>query len=175
MAYLRKTLGSADASYVRSLMALMETQSKATLIRWCVCYTRANILPIYEQAYPCDGRPRQSLDAAEAWLAGAIRFPMARKLILQAHAAAREASDHPAAQAAARAAAQAASSIHVPSHALGLAFYGAAAVAYDQLGPGRPDAAYEEITALYLSDMEASLRRAAIPNEPNPARIVWHL
>lgn len=138
MAYLRKTLGSADASYVRSLMALMETQSKATLIRWCVCYARANILPIYEQAYPCDGRPRQSLDAAEAWLAGAIRFPMARKLILQAHAAAREASDHPAAQAAARA------------------------------------AAYEEITALYLSDMEASLRRAAIPNEPNPARIVWH-
>lgn len=95
MAYLRKTLGSADASYVRSLMALMETQSKATLIRWCVCYARANILPIYEQAYPCDGRPRQSLDAAEAWLAGAIRFPMARKLILQAHAAAREASDHP--------------------------------------------------------------------------------
>ena len=174
MAYLRKTLGRPDAPYVQSLMALMQTQSKATLIRWCVAYARENVLPIYERAYSADGRPRQALDAAEAWLRGTLQFPLARKLILQAHAAAREAANHPAAQAAARAAAQAASSIHVPSHALGLAFYGAAAVAYDRLGLGEPAAAYEGIAAAYVSDMEAALRKAAVPNEPNPARIVWH-
>ena len=159
MAYLRKTLGRPDAPYVQSLMALMQTQSKATLIRWCVAYARENVLPIYERAYPADGRPRQALDAAEAWLRDTLQFPLARKLILQA---------------AARAAAQAASSIHVPSHALGLAFYGAAAVAYDRLGLGEPAAAYEGIAAAYVSDMEAALRKAAVPNEPNPARIVWH-
>ena len=166
MAYLRKTLGRPDAPYVQSLMALMQTQSKATLIRWCVAYARENILPIYERAYSADGRPRQALDAAEAWLRGTLQFPLARKLILQAHAAAREAANHPAAQAA--------SSIHVPSHALGLAFYGAAAVAYDRFGLGEPAAAYEGIAAAYISDMEAALRKAAVPNEPNPARIVWH-
>ncbi len=174
MAYLRKTLGRTDAPYVRSLMALMQTQSKPTIIHWCVGYARDHVLPIYEKAYPADSRPRQALDAAESYLAGTLRFALARKQILQAHAAAREAAQNPAAQAAARAAAQAASSIHVPAHGLGLAFYGSAAMAYDRLGTGCPDAAYEEMAACCIAGMEQALRAMAVPNEPNPARIIWH-
>ena len=49
--------------------------------------------------------------------------------------AAKAAEENPAAQAAARAVGQAAAAIYTPTHSLGLAFYGSAAVAYDRAGP----------------------------------------
>ncbi len=58
---------------------------------------------------------------------------MAKKVILDAHAAAREAEANPAAQAAARAIGQAASTIHSATHSLGLPLYGSLAIAYDRI------------------------------------------
>jgi len=105
----RKMLSDINAPYLQSLMRLIETQSKATLAHWCIDYVRVHILPIYEKTYPDDSRCKNAL-------------------------AAREAGDSPAAQAAARTCGQAAATIHTPTHSLGLALYGALAVAYDKLG-----------------------------------------
>ncbi len=173
MAKLRKMLGSANSPYIVSLMGLIETQSKATIASWCLGYAEQNILPIYQKSCPDDLRPKNALAAAREWLNGAIKLPAAKKIILDCHAAAKELEGNPAAQAAARAIGQAASVIHVPTHSLGMCFYGAAAVAYDRVGLKETAAAYDQIAAKECAKMEAALRCIAIENEPNPAKINW--
>lgn len=173
MAALRKMLGNADSPWILSLMDLMRTQSKETLVNWAADYTEQRILPVYFEAYPGDTRPREALHAAREWLAGRQKLPAVKKRILAAHAAARETADNPAAQAAARTAGQAASAVHMPAHALGLAFYGTAALAYHMAGIEASDAVYEEIAARECAKMEAALLAVAVRDEPNPAKIKW--
>ncbi|MDR0592452.1 MAG: hypothetical protein LBG60_04170 [Bifidobacteriaceae bacterium] len=174
MATVRKTLGRADSPHIVSLMRLIETQSKATLVNWCLDYAEANLWPIYARRQPDDDRPSQALRAARAWLAGEIKLPAAKRAILdQCHAAARSLDHDPAAQAAARAIGQAASSIHAPTHCLGMAFYGPAAIAYDGLGTGQRPEVYDAVAAQECAKMEAALRAVAVPDEPNPAKVNW--
>jgi hypothetical protein len=174
MAKVRKMLGSADSAYIVSLMRLIETQSKTTIANWCMDYAEEFVLPIYENAYPNDMRPRDALAAARDWLDGKVKLPAVKKLILEAHAAAREAEENPAAQAAARTIGQAAATVHVPTHSLGLAFYGAAAIAYNRVGIQEKAEVYEKVAAEECAKMEAALRAVADPNEKNPAKINWH-
>lgn len=170
----RKMLGKADAPYIVALMALIDTQNKTTLVNWAVDYTETNLLPIYELQFPQDNRPRLALEAARQWLAGAIKLPEAKKHILAAHTAAREAEEFPAAQAAARAAGQAAATIHVATHALGPAFYGSAAIAYHRLGLNQPSDAYEKITEEVCTAYLQALQKVAVANEPNPVKVKWY-
>jgi len=140
-------------------MKLIETQNKTTLANWCIEYSYTNILPIYEKSFPNDKRCRNALDAAKEWLAGKVKLPYVKNIILnECHAAARESADNPAAQAAARTCGQCASTIHAPKHSLGLALYGALAVAYDKLGA---NAAWDELVKAAGTEcekMEAALR-----------------
>lgn len=174
MAAPRKMLGKVDSPYILSLMRLIETQSKATIMRWCITYADANILPLYEKHLPEDARPRLALVAAQDWSEGKIKLPEAKQHILACHTAAREAGENLVAQAAARAVGQAASTIHVPTHSLGLAFYGAAAIAYDREGTGQKAEVYDRIAAEECAKLENALRKIAVENEPNPAKIKWH-
>lgn len=171
----RKMLGTADSPYIVSLMHLIETQSKATIAKWCLNYTEENILPIFERRCPGDSRPRMALDASRDWFDGRKKLPEVKAIILnECHAAARELESNPAAQAAARACGQAAACFHTPTHALGLAFYGSAAIAYDRVGTAESAEAYDHIAAEECAKMEAALRAIAVENEPNPAKINWH-
>ena len=129
----RKLLGAAESPYIVSLMRLIETQSKSTIASWCLDYCEVNILPIFEKHCPDDSRPRRALDASRGWFEGRKKLLEVKSIILnECHAAARELESDPAAQAAARACGQAAACFHTPTHSLGLAFYGAAAIAYDR-------------------------------------------
>ena len=171
----RKMLGGPSDPCVQSLMRLMETQSKATLAKWALEYARAHMLPIYAKEYPGDGRPEAALIAARRWLAGEIKLPEAKGIILnECHAAAREAAASPAAQAAARACGQAASVIHAATHSLGLYFYGAAAGAYDQLGLEASSEAYDAFAREECARMTDALREIAVEDEPNPAKLNWN-
>ena len=163
----RKMLSDIDAPYLQSLMRLIETQNKATLARWCIDYARAHILPIYEKACPDDARCGHALGAADAWLAGQVKLPYAKNIILnECHAAAREAEGRPAAQAAARTCGQAAAAIHTPTHSLGLALYGALAVAYDKLGANADLDALLAAAAGECAKMEEALRAVAVGKQP---------
>ena len=168
-------LGTADSPAILSLMQLIETQSKATIAQWCLDYAETIILPIYQKRRPGDDRPLQSIQAARDWFDGKVKLPQVKDIILhQCHAAAREAEEDPAAQAAARACGQAASCFHTPTHSLGLAFYGTAAIAYDRVGLHEPPEVYERIAAEECAKMEAALRSIAVEKEPHPAKITWH-
>jgi len=100
-----------------------------------------------------------------------IKLPEAKALILDCHEAAREAEAFPTAQAAARALGQAASTIHAPTHALGLPLYGSLALAYDALGI---DADWQDLESFALQECEkmlASFRAVACKDEPNPVKV----
>lgn len=175
MPKLRKTLGAADDPKVIALMRLMDTQSRDTLRRWCLGYAAEHMLPLFEKRCPGDMRPRRALDAARDYIEGKVKFPEVKRLILnECHAAARELDGDPAAQAAARACGQGAAVVHTLSHALGLYFYGAAAVAYDELGLKEGPGAYDEVAARVCDDLYESLSAVAVKDEPNPAKIKWY-
>lgn len=169
----RKMLSNWNAAYIQSLMKLIETQSKATLAIWVVDYADWVILPLWSKHYPNDLRPQNALNAARDWLSGAIKLPQAKAVILECHAAAREADGNAVAQAAARAIGQCASTIHSARHCIGLAFYGAIAVAYDRLGTDAPWEQIEQCAAEECGRMLDALRAVVVENEPNPAIIDW--
>lgn len=172
---LRKMLGKADSPYIISLMQLIETQSKETIAKWCMDYAEDNILPIYNKYYPFDNRPKTAIGASREWFEGRKKLPEVKNIILNlCHAAAREAEDNPAAQAAARACGQASACFHTPTHSLGLAFYGSAAIAYDRVGLNESEEAYDKIAKEECEKMEIALRKIAIEDEPNPAKIKWY-
>jgi hypothetical protein len=162
-----------DAPYIQSLVRLIETQSKSTLVNWVLNYGELVILPLWSKHCPEDLRPQNALSAAREWLNGAIKLPQAKAMILECHAAAREAEGEPAAQAAVRAIGQSASTIHSARHCIGLALYGALAVAYDTLGTNVPWEQLEQCAADECSRMLGALRTVAVENEPNPAKIDW--
>jgi len=169
----RKMLSDWNAPYIQSLMKLIETQSKSTLAHWAVDYAERVLLPLWSKYYPDDPRPRNALIAAREWLSGAIKLPQAKKSILDCHGAAREVEGNPVAQAAARAIGQSASTIHSARHCIGLALYGALAVAYDGLGTNATWEKLEQCAADACGHMLDALRAVAVENEPNPAKIDW--
>ncbi len=173
MPKLRKMLTDIDAPYIVSLMRLMETQSAATIARWCVDFAQARLLPLWEASFPEDTRPLAALDAARAHLAGQLTLSEAKKQIMPCRIAAREAEGAPIAQGAARAIDAAASAIHNQAGALGIALYGALTIAYSQAGTDAPWNTLEPIAIETCGEIEGALRAVAVEGEGNPARIKW--
>ena len=161
MPKIRKVLSDWEAPYIQSLMRVTEGQSKETLANWAIDYCDIAMLPLWCKYYPTDQRPQRALNAARDWLVGEIKLPQAKVFILECHSAAREAEGNPVAQAAARCIGQCASTIHSARHCMGLAFYGALALAYDQLGTEAPWAEIEKYSAEECRQMEEALRAVA--------------
>lgn len=174
MPKVRKMIGKSDSPYIVSLMKLIETQSKNTIVKWCNEYARENILPIYQKYYPEDSRLENALNATDEWLKGNMKLTEAKKIIKEAQVAAREAEENPAAQAAARAIGATTTTINTVTSSLGLVFYGAAAIAYSSAGVKEKIEVYDEIAERECKKMEEALRKIAIIDEPNPAKINWH-
>lgn len=174
MAKIRKMIGKVDAPYIISLMRLIETQSKKTIVKWCNEYAREHILPIYEKDYPKDLRLKNALDAVNEWLEGNMKLTEAKKIIKEAQVAAREAENNHAAQAAARAIGATTGTINTVTSSLGLAFYGSASVAYSTVGVNESSEVYDEIAERECKKIEEALRKIVIIDEPNPAKINWH-
>lgn len=179
MAKRKKMLSDMNAPYIQSLMRLIETQSKTTLARWAIDYAQEYHLPLFEKHIkksdlPEDTRPYQALMAVQAWLDGQIKLPEAKKAILRCHESARAYEDYAAIQAAARAIGQCASTIHSARHCIGLALYGALALAYDQLGDDAQWEDLERAAAAECEKMRIALEKITVIDEPKPAKITWH-
>ncbi len=116
------------SSMYGEVMALAARADHKTLAVWASdCVQR--VLPYFEKKYPLDPRPRQALEALQAWIeTGVFRMADVRRASLAAHAAARAVAGDDAAHSAARAAGQAMATAHVPGHAIGAAIYAATAV-----------------------------------------------
>jgi hypothetical protein len=113
-------------------------QDQRSMASWASdCAER--VLPLFEQAYPEDDRPRKAIEVCRVWIrTGVFKMAEIRGASLAAHAAARAANENIAACCAARAAGQAVATAHVPQHAFGGAYYALKAIA-------AADAAHAEI------------------------------
>jgi hypothetical protein len=104
-------------------------EDQKALANWAAdCAER--VLPLFEQAFPKDDRPRKAIETCRTWVrTGVFRMAEIRGASLAAHAAARDARENEAARFAARAAGQAVATAHVPQHAYGGAYYALKAIA----------------------------------------------
>lgn len=110
-----------------------------TLAIWAAdCAER--VLPLFEDRYPEDDRPRSAIEALRAWIqTGEFKMADVRSASLSAHAAARDVEGDDPARSAARSAGQAMASAHVGRHAIAAARYATSAVR--DLNPHDADAA----------------------------------
>lgn len=107
---------------------LMRKTDHKTLAIWAIdCLER--VMPYFEEKYPEDHRPRNAIEALQAWINTKV-FKMAdiRKAALTSHAAAREVGEDNAARSVAHAAGQAVATAHVPTHSIGAAIYALQAI-----------------------------------------------
>jgi hypothetical protein len=119
----RKILYSRESACILPLRLLMEEQTHRVLVAWALdCAARP--LAFFEERVSAELRPREAIIISRMWAQGEIKMPLARRAILQAHAAAGEAGKRdPLVEAAARAVGHACATIHTETHALGLVFY----------------------------------------------------
>ncbi len=98
----------------------LERESHNALARWAAeCAERT--LHLFSRVSD-DPRPKNALDVARRWAAGAVKTGVAMKASLAAHAAARQVEDK-AAIAAARAAGHAVATAHASDHSMGALIY----------------------------------------------------
>ena len=123
-----------------STVELIRKTDHKTLAIWAIdCVER--VMPYFEEKYPEDHRPRQAIEALQAWIhTGVFKMAVIRKASLASHAAAREVGEDNAARSAARAAGQGVATAHVPRHAYGPAVYAQQAI-YRATNPSDADAA----------------------------------
>lgn len=126
---MKKLLFNRESECLQPLRSLIEVQKHRTLALWAVDCAEP-VLALFEERIPGDSRPREAIVAARKWMRGEIKMPVAKRAIHAAHNAATEAENDPVACAAARAMGHAAATVHVETHALGLAFYGLTAMVY---------------------------------------------
>ena len=127
---LRKLLVTRESTCLQPLRLLIEEQKHRTLAMWAIDCAE-HILPIFENKYPKDSRPREAFLAAKEWAHGQIKMPVAKKAAHATHnSATAVAEKDPAACAAARAMGHVIGAVHVETHAIGVAMYGITAFVY---------------------------------------------
>ena len=161
MQKLRKMLGDPKSPECVSLMRLMETQSKATLVNWAIAFAKQEYLEIYQAECPRDTRLCDAVRACEAYLAGNKTLGETKPLL------------RAAAQAAARSVSTACSTIQTPTNSLGFLFYGAAATAYSRAGLAQTAEVYSRLASEQFKRALDSLRRVCISDEQHPVKINW--
>lgn len=171
MAKPRKMLGSIESPTVKTLMALIETQSKETLARWAAAEAVSD-LSLVEDA-ETHAVLSQTLTAAESCARGETTLKALKPLLREATAAARNMEESPVSTAAARAIATASAVMQTPTGALGWLFYHAAAQAYHTLGMSVEREALDEAAEKLMQEALASLQACAVAEEPHPVKVNW--
>lgn len=97
------------------MLELQEGDDKVVAKWAAACAER--VLPYFSKARPGDMRPKDAIEAVQAWVAGRMPADKVRTAAFGAHGAARMAPERSAAQFAARAAAHAAGVVSAIDHA----------------------------------------------------------
>lgn len=146
---MRKMIVTRESLELQPLRLLIEEQKHRTLVMWALDCARG-ILPIFESRYPKDKRPREAIRAARIWARGDIKMPIAKKAAHASHNAATEViDDSPAAGAAARAMGHVVGTVHVETHAIGVACYGITAYVYDLPEEDQDEVIEKIVTCMY--------------------------
>lgn len=127
-----KILFTRNSTCLQELIALIQKQSHKTLVIWAFQCVEIP-LKILQNHYPEEQRAKRAVELCKQWAQGDIKMPIAKRAILDCHAACKEMTNE-VDIALCHAIGQGISTVHVETHALGLPFY--------------------ELTALVLEDKE---------------------
>lgn len=173
MAKLRKMLGDVMSQDCLAIMALIGTQSKHTVEKWAVEYAAEKVIPIYTEACPGEDVLPGLVEKCREYIAGDMKLSGIKPLISEGRKLA-STTKGDVAQAAARAVSTACAAITTPTNAFGFLMYAAAAVAYTELGLGRTQEEYDAVATREMACALESLKAVAVPDEPNPVKVVWN-
>ena len=142
-----KILFSRDSQCLQELIKLIQLQNHRILVMWALDCAK---LPLeqFEAKYPDERRPRTCLELCEAWARGKIKMPMAKRAILDSHAAAKKIDDSEYA-ALCHAIGHAGATVHVETHALGLPVYELTAIVLKYGNDNFPKPVSEKINYYY--------------------------
>ncbi len=119
---------SRDSQCLQDLIKLIQLQNHRTLVLWALDCAKLPLEQI-EAKYPNETRPRKCLELCEDWARGNIKMPIAKRAILDAHAAAKE-MDNSEYAAYCHAIGHAGATVHVETHAIGFPMYELTALVY---------------------------------------------
>lgn len=114
-------LFSRDSQCLQELIKLIQLQNHRTLVMWALDCAKLT-LEQFEARYSYERRPRICLELCNAWARGKVKMPIAKHAILDSHAVAQEINNSEYG-ALCHAIGHAGATVHVETHALGLAFY----------------------------------------------------
>lgn len=174
MAKLRKMFGDINSDECISMMKLIETQSHVMLATWAINYAENNYLEIYMKEYPKDLRFENLISDCKKYLTGDIKLNEIKQRLKESRQIANEFENNPIAQAAARAISTACATIQTPTNSVGFIFYGAATVAYSEVGITEKVEIYENIALKEFKKAFDSLKEVSVPDEKNPVKIKWN-
>jgi hypothetical protein len=148
---------------------LMRKTDHKTLATWAIdCAER--VLPYFQEAFPDDPRPKQALEACQAWIdTGIFKMAVIRHASLSSHAAARDVGEDNPARSAARAAGQAAATPHVFTHSIGAAIYAQQAIHRATPAPDTDAAVAGERDWQYQHLLDLINSRAALTPASQPS------
>lgn len=171
---LRKMLGEIDLEECKEMMSVIETQSKETLALWGIEYVKENYVTIYKKHHQNSEKIiEEVIDVCEKTIKEKTDWKVVKPLLKDARQYSATLKD-PIAQAAARAISTACAIYQTPTNALGFIYYGAAAVAYDELGIDKVQEDYDKVAKKEWQKALSSLKQHAKENETNPVKVKWN-
>ena len=107
---------------------LFQEQNHRAMVLWALDVAAESVAKM-EEKYPDEPRPREALEAAQAWAEGKIKMRLAQRKILDCHAFAKE-IDSKEHIALCHAIGQACAVVHTAGHAMGYPMYELSAIVY---------------------------------------------
>ena len=123
-----QVLFAKDAEFLQDLAMLFREQSHRTMVLWALDLAAESVAEL-EAKHLDEPRPREALEAAQAWAEGKIKMRLAQRKILDCHAFAKE-LDIKEDIALCHAVGQACAVVHTVGHAMGYPMYELSAVIY---------------------------------------------
>lgn len=86
---IKKIINNMNTSYIRSLMKLIESQSKETLYTWTLMCAKEDFLPIYEEEFGKNENIEKAFESAYDLLNKKIKVTEAKQVIKEVQIIAR--------------------------------------------------------------------------------------
>lgn len=149
-------LFSRESECLQELLGLIRKTDQRVMILWAFECMKAPLQRLKEK-YPEDNRAETAVVLSAEWARGKVKMPVAKKAILDCHAAAKEIAD-PCDIALYHAVGQGCGTVHVITHAIGLPIYELTAIVREK-GIDSAETALEEKIEFYIKTLKECEKR----------------
>lgn len=126
MSRKNQVLFAKSSAFLADLAALIQEQNHRAMVLWAFEFADETVLKLFER-YPNEKRLESAVRISKDWAAGKVKMPVAKRAILQAHAAAKEIGSLEDI-ALCHAVGQACGVVHANGHAIGFPIYDLTAI-----------------------------------------------